>query len=156
MEATTFEDDIETDAVDTTHEEYLEKLRKIHNFGDEKDLSQPPQGPFHSTHKNEPLIKDQHVQTLLENGEADQLISDYRSMCMTFPFVPLEHTISAADLHATKPMLFLAIITVASWSNHKQQRYLDELYRKELAHHIFIRPRRTISLLQSVLVYLSR
>lgn len=135
--------------------DYFEKLRSIHQFGDGDD----PDGPLQdssSARKPEPPILDQEVKELLANGEADRLLNVYRSMCITFPFVPTNDYTSAAQLHAMKPMLFLAIITVASWEDHKLQRHLDRVYRKQLAHYTYVRPKRTIALIQSLLVYLSR
>ncbi|KAJ4290527.1 hypothetical protein N0V90_010744 [Kalmusia sp. IMI 367209] len=137
------------DAADAAHDsEYLEKLRRIHSFGDAKNMDGPPSTSSLTRNKKEPAIDDQKVRDLLSSAEADDLLNAYRSMCITFPFVPIEASVSASQLHDTKPMLFLAIITVAAWNDHKLQRYLDKLYRKELAHYTFIRPRRTIWLLQ--------
>lgn len=138
-----------------THQ-YLESLRAIHNFGDDQDVSQPPRAVFHGSHRNEPAIENETVQNLLSSGEANDLLDEYRSMSTSFPFVPIAPCSSAHDLHSTQPMLFLAIITVASWKDHKQQMLLDKVYRTELANRTIIQPRRTLSILQSILVYLSR
>ncbi|KAF2439044.1 hypothetical protein P171DRAFT_458217 [Karstenula rhodostoma CBS 690.94] len=151
------EPETETDAAEHAHDlDYVEKLRSIHSFGEKEVTGIPFQTPVHSKRKTVAPINDEKVKELLSNGEAENLLSIYRSMCITFPFVPIDDFPSADFLHATKPMLFLAILTVAAWDDHKLQRHLDRVYRRELADHTFIRPRRTISLLQSVLVYLSR
>ncbi|KAF2113981.1 hypothetical protein BDV96DRAFT_106241 [Lophiotrema nucula] len=71
------------------------------------------------------------------------------------PFVPIPFHVSARELSSAKPMLFLAILTVASWQDHQRQLALDRLYRTELAQRTIIQPRRTLSLLQSIVVYLS-
>lgn len=147
----------EVDAAESAHDlEYVEKLRSIHSFSEQENTTSPPNTSARPQKKGEPPINDDQVKELLNNGKAEELLNIYRSMCITFPFVPVDDVPSATELHATKPMLFLAIITVAAWDNHKLQRHLDRVYRKELADHTYIRPRRTISLLQSVLVYLSR
>lgn len=147
----------EADAAENAHDlDYVEKLRNIHSFGEKEDTSNPNQAPAYPKRKMEAPINDEKVKELLGNGQAENLLSIYRAMCITFPFVPINDVLSADHLHATKPMLFLAVLTVAAWDDHKLQRHLDRVYRKELADHTFIRPRRTLSLLQSVLVYLSR
>jgi hypothetical protein len=137
-------------------QEYLERLRDIHNFGDSDAPSQPPNGVFNGSQRTEPGVDDVKVQRLIASGEADALLDVYRTMSRSFPFVPLAPNISARELETTKPMLLLAILTVASWKDHRRQIALDEIYRKELAHRTIIRPRKTLSLLQSILVYLSR
>lgn len=76
-------------------------------------------------------------------------------MSDSFPFVPLAPNISARQLYHEAPMLFLAMITAASWREHKRQMSLDAVYRQELANRTIMRPRRNLSLVQSVLVYLS-
>lgn len=155
-EAPEMVNEAEVEAAEINHDvEYLTKLRSIHSFADREDTD-TSLGSFYHRRKQEPAIADQQVKDLLDNGQADILLNSYRAMCVTFPFVPVDDFSSAAELHAAKPMLFLAIITVAAWDNHKLQRHLDRVYRKELADHTFIRPRRNLSLLQSILVYLSR
>ncbi|KAL5376820.1 hypothetical protein DPSP01_010231 [Paraphaeosphaeria sporulosa] len=151
------EPETEVDAAENAQDlDYVEKLRSIHSFAEKEDSCNPNHAPAQSKRKAEDPINDEKVNELLKNGKADDLLDIYRSMCITFPFVPIDDVTSAEHLHATKPMLCLAILTVAAWEDHKLQRHLDRVYRKELADHTFIRPRRTISLLQSVLVYLSR
>lgn len=148
--------DAEVETAEANHDmEYLNKLRSIHSFSDREDPDVSLK-PSSNRRKQEPAINDQQVKDMLDNGQADTLVNSYRAMCVTFPFVPVDDFASASELHAAKPMLFLSIITVAAWDNHKLQRHLDRVYRKELADHTFIRPRRTLSLLQSIIVYLSR
>ncbi|KAF1361651.1 hypothetical protein EJ07DRAFT_153879 [Lizonia empirigonia] len=76
-------------------------------------------------------------------------------MSHSFLFVPVAANISAQQMYSDAPMLFLAMITAASWTNHQQQMSLDAIYRQELANRTIIRPRKSLSLVQSVLVYLS-
>ena len=138
------------------NQQLLEKLRDIHNFDENNGPDGPPNGTSDGSHRTEPSIENGKLQSLVASGEADVLLEVYRTMCASFPFIPLASNVSARDLNATKPMLFLAMITVASWKDHRQQLSLDEIYRTELAHRTIIRPRKTLSLLQSILVYLSR
>ncbi|KAF2867487.1 hypothetical protein BDV95DRAFT_502725 [Massariosphaeria phaeospora] len=134
-------------------QQYLEKLRVIHDFSDNADMSQPP--TFNKTSRPEPSVDNELVNELLSTGTADSLLNEYRTMVKSFPFVPLAPDTTAQQLHKEKSMLFLAIITAASWEDHGRQMKLDKIYRTEIANHTIIRPRRTLSLVQSVLVYLT-
>ena len=134
---------------------YLEKLRSVHNFGDAEENAQAPASLFRPSQKREEPIEDDMVQQLLSTEEADGLINLYRQMSVSFPFVIVPFGISAKELHASRPMLFLAILTVSSFKDHGRQMSLDAIYRKQLASRTIIHPRRTLGLVQSVLVYLS-
>jgi hypothetical protein len=133
---------------------YVEKLRSIHNFGDETDLSKPPSNLFNASSKTEPAIDIPILNDLLANGEADHLLNDYRTMTGSFPFVPVVASTTARELSVRKPTLFLAVMTVASGKDHQRQVKLDEHFRTEVANRTIIRPRRTLSLVQSLVVYL--
>jgi hypothetical protein len=135
--------------------QYLESIRSIHNFGDREVVGQAPDGIFRPSKRPEPPIEDDLVKQLLAIGKADVLLDQYREMSATFPFVILPHGVTGNELHETKPMLLLAILTVASWEDHTRQMKLDGIYRTELANRTIISPRRTLGLVQSVLVYLS-
>lgn len=135
---------------------FVEKLRDIHNFGnDEADLSRPRDSLFNTPSQNESPLDHDIVKHLLASGEADTLLDEYRRMSESFPFVPISDSVDAHTLSTTKPMLFLVIQLVASWKDHGRQMALDGTYRQELANRTIIRPRRTLSLVQSIVVYLS-
>jgi hypothetical protein len=76
-------------------------------------------------------------------------------MAASFPFVPLAADMTAQQLYGDSPMLFLAIMTASSWREHQRQMALDTIFRQELANRTILRPRRTLGLVQSVLVYLA-
>ncbi|KAF2030963.1 MFS general substrate transporter [Setomelanomma holmii] len=76
-------------------------------------------------------------------------------MSASFPFIIVPSDIDAQRLYDERPMLLLAILIVASSRDHQQQMLLDTVYRRELAQRTIIAPRRTLGLVQSVLVYLS-
>lgn len=135
--------------------EYLAKIQSIHNFGDRADVAATPGGLFRPSKSREAPIDDASVQRMLASGEAETLVDEYRNMSVSFPFVVLPAGLSANELHESRPMLFLAILTVASWKIHRRQMLLDKIYRTELAKRTIIQPRRTLGLVQSVLVYLS-
>jgi hypothetical protein len=133
----------------------MDNLREIHSFGD-GDMSVPPRGLFQGPSRREKPVQNDIVKQLLSSGEADILLGVYRSMLNSFPFVPLPSRVNALQLSVDKPMLFLSILTVASWRSHTRQMALDAVYRKELADRTIIDPQRTLSLVQSIIVYLSR
>lgn len=138
------------------NEKFLERLREIHSFSEDINLQKTPDATFQGVHKTEPGIENDYVKRLLSTGEAEILFNEYRSMSSSFPFVPLTNNLSALYLSEEKPMLFLAILTVASWKNRLRQKILDKVFRTELGDRTIVNPRRTISLVQSILVYLSR
>jgi hypothetical protein len=138
------------------NEHFINRIREIHSFGAETDIKKPPEEVFRGVYKTEPGIENDYVKRLLSSGDAEILFNEYRAMCSSFPFVPLTNSTSAAYLSEAKPMLFLAIITVASWKNRLRQKILDKVFRTELADRTIVNPRRTLSLVQSILVYLSR
>tara|TARA_R110002003_G_scaffold251_4_gene17795 strand:+ start:5083 stop:5724 length:642 start_codon:yes stop_codon:yes gene_type:complete len=142
-------DDAETDR------QFVESVRSIHRHSENEDLHDSPEGLFQPSKRREEPIEDDLVQHLLLGLEADALLDDFRQMSASFPFVIVSPNMTAQDLHAEKPMLLLAILTVASSRNHERQLLLDAIYRRELAQRTIISPRRTLGLVQSVLIYLS-
>ncbi|ORY18170.1 hypothetical protein BCR34DRAFT_554339 [Clohesyomyces aquaticus] len=138
-----------------TSQDFLEKIRKIHTFTDDNEPRQQPHNLFQGSSPHDPEVDHDIVKGLLSSGEAENLLKEYRAMSESFPFVPLPVAISALELSLSKPMLLLAILTVASWKDHKRQRSLDKHFRTQLANRTIIRPRRTVSLVQSIIVYLS-
>jgi Ni,Fe-hydrogenase maturation factor len=137
--------------------EYIEKIRTVHrqNFGDEEDLGHAPESLFQPSKRREAPVENDLVQQLLESHEAELLLVDYRQMSASFPFVIVPPSMTASQLYDEKPMLFLAVILTASWRDHQRQMLLDVAFRRELAERTIISPRRTLGLVQSVLVYLS-
>ncbi|KAH9861823.1 hypothetical protein J1614_011576 [Plenodomus biglobosus] len=135
--------------------QYLQELRNVHGYSDQDDANQGPAGLFQSCKRREAPIADELVQQLLSSHTADALVDEFRQMSVSFPFVVIPAGVSAFDIHASRPMLFLAIMTVASWKDHARQRALDNIYRRELATRTMVHPRRTLGLVQGVLIYLS-
>ncbi|KAF2019808.1 hypothetical protein BU24DRAFT_342753 [Aaosphaeria arxii CBS 175.79] len=133
----------------------IERLRLIHSFSNDTDSSRPPDNMFQSSSRNEAPISNEILRQLLSTGEADTLLNEFRTMSDSFPFMPIAPTTTAFELSATKPMLFHAIMLVSTPKDHKRQMALDEAYRSELANRTIIHPRRTLSLVQSLLVYLA-
>lgn len=135
--------------------QFFEKIRSAHNFGDGEDLNNAPHSLFQPSKLREPPIEHALVQQLLSTHDADNLLSRYQHMSNSYPFVIVPPSMSAHELYGEKPMLFLAIMTAASSHDHTQQMSLDVIFRRELAERTIITPKRTLGLVQSVLVYLS-
>lgn len=135
--------------------QYFEEIRSVHNFGNGGDLNSAPQSLFQPSKAQEPPIEHALVQQLLNTQEADALLNKYGSMSASFPFVIVPAGMTAHELHRERPMLFLAMIIAASWQDHMRQMSLDVIFRRELAERTIITPKRTLGLVQSVLVYLS-
>jgi hypothetical protein len=135
--------------------QYIERIRTIHSFGDAEDVHNAPEGLFQPSKKRETPIEHSLVQQLLHTHEADVLLDSYRQMSASFPFVIVAPSVTAQELYQEKPMLLLAMIMAASSQDHQRQMSLDTIFRKELAERTIITPRRTLGLVQSVLVYLS-
>ncbi|KAF2823162.1 hypothetical protein CC86DRAFT_329762 [Ophiobolus disseminans] len=137
--------------------QYVEKIRTVHrhNFGDSEDSSHAPESLFQPSKRAEPPIENELLQQLLADHEADALLSEFRLMSTSFPFVIIPPGMTAHDLHVERPMLFLAVIMTASWREHQRQMMLDTVFRRELAERTIISPQRTLGLVQSLLVYLS-
>jgi hypothetical protein len=135
--------------------EYLEGIRSIHRFSEREDVPQAPEGFFRPCKCPETPIDHDIVRQLLISGEADVLLNHYRNMSATFPFVMLPPQITSKQLNEHRPMLLLAVLVVSSWKDHIRQMQLDGIFRSELANRTIIQPRRTLGLVQSVLVYLS-
>jgi hypothetical protein len=136
--------------------QYLESIRSIHRFSDDReDVPQALDGFFRPSKRPEAPIEHDIVKQLLISGEADVLLNDFRNMSATFPFVMLPPQITSKQLHESRPMLLLAVLLVSSWKDHTRQMQLDSIFRMEFANRTIIQPRRTLGLVQSVLVYLS-
>jgi hypothetical protein len=135
--------------------QYLEDIRSIHRYSDREHVPHAPEGMFRPSKLSEAPIEHDVVMQLLISGEADTLVGEYRTMSANFPFVMLSPQTTAKQLHEHRPMLLLAVLLVASCKDHSRQRTLDGIFRMELANRTIVQPRRTLGLVQSVLVYLS-
>jgi hypothetical protein len=150
------ENDIEQESGEAEADrQYLDSIRTVHRFDDHEDTDHASGGFFRPSRSPEAPIDNELIMQMLTSGDADILLDDYRRMSATFPFVVVPQGITSVELHSNRPMLFLAMVTAASWKDHSRQMKLDGIYRAELANRTIIRPHRTLGLVQSVLVYLS-
>lgn len=72
----------------------------------------------------------------------------------TFPFIVLPDTLSAKQLRQDRPLLWIAIMTVASTRSTEQIRLGDAL-REILPREVFIEGTRNMDVLLAILVYIS-
>ena len=139
--------------------ENLQDLVDIHDFsnrnGDDNSFNPTGAFGFQGLEDNNPREHHDVLKDIISDSEAKSLLAEYRDMTCAFPFVPIPPNISVQELHARKPMLLLAIVTVATWKDRTKQTSLSERYRHELAQRAIIQPQKNISLVQSLLVYLS-
>jgi hypothetical protein len=126
---------------------------------DEPAAGQPGLGPdaaswFQPTppppKQTPPDIIDQGMLTM---GLATELFQRYTNhMCEHLPAVVFPPSMTAAELRATKPTLFLAILATASSEMPALQRNLTHELMKELADKIVVRGQKSIELVQALQV----
>ncbi|KAF2848072.1 hypothetical protein T440DRAFT_429272 [Plenodomus tracheiphilus IPT5] len=125
------------------------------NFDSSQDRAELRHDPSLQTKVDEPSIDQEIMKGLMANGRADDLLQEFRAMSSFFPFVPIHYTATVQTLNRESPMLLLSILTTAAWKDRPLQIALSEQYRLELAHRTLVRPRKTIGMIQSILVYLA-
>ena len=137
----------------------LEHLAKIHSFSQNAEELESPASASSSVPShvyNDDGAEDYSIlRNIVSLPEAETLLVEYREMCRNFPFVPLPASMNAHLLCSSKPVLLLAIVTVASWKDREKQKLLGETYLQELAKQSIASPRKDLSLVQSLLVYLA-
>lgn len=132
---------------------FFQELAHLHKFATVEGEG-PHQSLGSNNNSQEPALDHELFKSMLNTGEAQRLLEEYHNMMSSFPFVPISPTITAIELSTKKPMLLLAIMTISSWKNKPKQLELESLYRQELANMTIIHPRKSLPLLQSMLVFL--
>ncbi|KAF2169404.1 hypothetical protein M409DRAFT_52652 [Zasmidium cellare ATCC 36951] len=145
----TVDQHVETYEDDNESNHSLDEVSKLHEF----DLS-AEDGKV-SAQLKKPAKDDPLSKTLAAYPEAEGLLTQYRSMSVSFPFVPIDDESTFNSVCTEKPMLLLAIVAVSSWRNKKLQMHLEKQFRTELANRTLIQPRKDLALLQSILVYVA-
>lgn len=87
--------------------------------------------------------------------EAENILHEFRTMIEFFPFITLSPTITAQELSSQKPLLLLAALMTASYSNRLLQSALEQLYKNDLASRVIVHAQKSLDALQSILVYLA-
>lgn len=133
----------------------LAQQNQVFNFDSSQDRVDVRHDQPSQTKMDEPAIDQEIIRGLLASGRADALLAEFRTVSEFFPFVPIPYIATAQTLNREKPMLLLAILTTAAWRDRPLQVALSEQYRLELAQRTLVRPRKTIAMIQSILVYLA-
>ena len=133
--------------------DFLQYIARIHNFG-ATGTAAPSASRREPGGDRDLLANGDLVAYIAKMGNADALLAEYHPMSTCFPFVSLPADTTAHDLREKQPVLLLAIMTVASWKDRSRQLSLERRFRYELAHRTIIQPRKSLELVQSVLVYL--
>jgi hypothetical protein len=126
----------------------LDDLVRIHDFS--SPLNRAPSPAAHP----EPAVPDV-FRDLVTDERLEDLLEEYRHMSSGFPFVPIPSLLEASVLRRSKPMLLLAIAATAASKHRPLQVRLEQRYREELASQTIISPRKSVGLVQSLLVYLA-
>ena len=87
---------------------------------------------------------------------AEELVNLFReSMNQYFPFVVIPKGVTAESLSEQRPFLFLAVVTSASSMYKPLQRALDSRFRSILSQDAVFHGKKSLDLLQGLLVYLA-
>lgn len=100
-------------------------------------------------------LRDGFANGIVGTVEAENLLDEFRAMIYYFPFITISPTTTAQELSSEKPLLFLAALMTASYSNHPLQSGLEQLYKQELASRVIVHAQKSLDALQSILVYLA-
>jgi hypothetical protein len=87
--------------------------------------------------------------------KAEESIRLFQSNTRFFPFVVVPPGTSLDSLRRNKPFLLLSILTFGAKKDFKLQKALELELRKLLSKNIMLNGKKSLDLLQSVLVYLS-
>lgn len=127
----------------------IEQFANLHAF-DGAHGDQQNRTPHHTVGADHQLSHQ-----LANDRYASCLFEHFREMSPLFPFVPVLPQDTRETLAAERPMLLLAILTVASGHKRPLQVKYEKQYREELAMRTLIKPKKSLELLQSMLVYLA-
>ncbi|CAH0053924.1 unnamed protein product [Clonostachys solani] len=87
--------------------------------------------------------------------EADQVLQEYMIMMLPqFPFVPLETT-DVFQLSREKPLLLKTLLFVCRPSDSQSRTNFDEWFRQHIAHQIVVLNRKSIELIQAIMIFLA-
>lgn len=100
-------------------------------------------------------LRDGFASGIIGIVEAENLLHEFRTMIDFFPFVTISPTTTAQELSSEKPLLLLAALMTASYSNRPLQSALEQLYKQDLASRVIVHAQKSLDALQSILVYLA-
>lgn len=100
-------------------------------------------------------LRDGFANGIIGIVEAENLLHEFRTIIDFFPFVTISPTTTAQELSLEKPLLLLAALMTASYSNRPLQSALEQLYKQDLASRVIVHAQKSLDALQSILVYLA-
>lgn len=109
----------------------------------------------HSRDLNQRDFRDAIDQGLLDMNYAGMLLSEFRIMCHSFPYVIIPPEKNVQTLRFESPMLLLALLAAAAWRNRSLQLQLEKCYLRVLGLRMVVEGEQSIDMLQSLLVHLS-
>lgn len=96
------------------------------------------------------------TQTFLDGKESEKLLSCFQEMLPYFPFIIIPPETNEKSMSQEKPFLFLAMITAASFTYQPRlQTTLDAQFRAALSSEVIIGGRKSLEIIQGLLVYLA-
>lgn len=100
-------------------------------------------------------LRDGFINGIVGIVEAENLLHEFRTMIDFFPFITITPTTTAQELSSEKPLLLLAALMTASYSNRPLQSALEQWYKQDLASKVIVSAQKSLDALQSILVYLA-
>ncbi|KAF9872396.1 C6 transcription factor [Colletotrichum karsti] len=88
--------------------------------------------------------------------QADEYLNIYRTrMVPHFPFLPIDPSVTATQLHKEKRFLFWCIMQALAPQTAPVQKSVDDWIRQHAAMHIIVNRERKLELLQGLLLYIA-
>lgn len=130
----------------------IKELESHHEamFEDDDDL-RLTQRSLSSPRAESSFLKPQKI-TL---DRAQSLLADFRKLSPWFPFVTISEESTVTSLARDSPFLLLAILTVAARCDTNIYHQLDHEFRSRLSQMIVVEGRKSLELLQGLIVYLA-
>jgi len=95
------------------------------------------------------------VDEVLSAHEAEMFLNIFKNeMSLSFPFIRVEDSVTAADLRRDRPFLFLYVMAVTT-SNTYQKNALGKLITQSLASRMYVNTERNLDLLLGILTYVA-
>lgn len=109
----------------------------------------------HSPSLNPLDFRDAIDQGLISLPHATALLSSFRIMCHSFPYVIIPPTATVSSLRISNPMLLLALLAAAAWQGRNLQLRLEKAYLRVLGLRMVVEGEQSLDMLQSLLVHLA-
>lgn len=88
-------------------------------------------------------------------GEAEDLLSSFRSKSGFFPYVDIPEEATVPSLSRKSPFLLLAILTSSSIRYPKLYPQIDHEFRRVLSSKVIVEGKKSLDFLQGLLIYIA-